>query len=213
MVASYRLIKYNHTQVTITYLVTVTDTNGCVDTTSILVTAEPKPTASFTLETSPACEGISADFTNLSIGASSYLWNFGDGEQSTEINPTHTFPYGNTYVIILTAYSLGSCSDTTSFPITAGDFESYFNLIPPTVLTPNGDGMNDLFKVDLPSEVSNCTSIQVFNRWGMKVYDSYGQNSGWGGRTTAGEMVPEGTYFYIIEINSIIKKGSLTLMK
>ncbi len=201
------------TQVTITYLVTVTDTNGCVDTTSIIVTAEPKPNASFSVITTPVCEGISAEFTNLSFGSTTYLWDFGDGEESNEINPTHTFPYGHSYVIILTAYSPGSCTDTSTFPITAGDFEDYFNLIPPTILTPNGDGMNDLFKVDLPSEVSNCTSIQVFNRWGMKVYDSNGQNSGWDGRTTSGALVPAGTYFYIIDINGISKKGSLTLMK
>ena len=71
--------------------------------------------------------------------------------------------------------------------------------------------LNDLFKVELPYGIGNCVDITVFNRWGMKVYDSHGQNSGWDGRTTAGEKVPEGTYFYIIEINGITKKGSLTL--
>jgi gliding motility-associated-like protein len=200
------------TQVTITYIVTVTDSNGCIDTTSILVTAEPKPTAIFTLETAPVCDGISAEFTNLSIGATSYLWNFGDGEQSAEINPIHVFAYGLSHTVILTAYSFGLCSDTTSFVINTGNFEEYFNITPPTVLTPNRDGMNDLFKIDLPDGVGNCTDIKVFNRWGMKVYDSYGQNSGWDGRTTTGTKVPEGTYFYIIEINGITKKGSLTLM-
>ncbi len=200
------------TQVTITYFVTITDTNGCIDTTSILVTAEPKPTANFTLETTPSCEGISADFTNLSIGASSYLWNFGDGDQSTEIHPTHIFAYGSSATIILTAYSLGLCTDTSNYLISTDNFEDYFNLTPPTVLTPNRDGLNDLFKIDLPDGVGNCTDIKVFSRWGIKVYDSYGQNSGWDGRTTAGTRVPEGTYFYIIEINGIVKKGSLTLI-
>jgi len=199
-------------QVTITYLVTVTDTNGCIDTTSILVVAEPKPTASFTLETTPSCEGISAEFTNLSIGASSYLWDFGDGNQSTEINPVHVFEYGTSSIIILTAYSLGLCSDTTTFKINTNNFEDYFTITAPSVLTPNRDGMNDLFKIDLPYGIGNCTDIKVFNRWGMKVYDSYGQNSGWDGRTTTGAKVPEGTYFYIIEINGIVKKGSLTLI-
>jgi len=200
------------TLVTITYGVLVTDSNGCTDTTSILVTAEPKPTASFTLETNPVCSGIAADFTNLSTGASSYLWDFGDGNQSNDINPSHVFEYNSLSTIILTAYSLGLCSDTSSYPISTDNFEDYFNITPPTVLTPNRDGLNDLFKIDLPDGVGNCTDIKVFNRWGMKVYDSNGQNSGWDGRTTAGEKVPEGTYFYIIEINGIIKKGSLTLI-
>ncbi|PCI95775.1 MAG: hypothetical protein COB15_11820 [Flavobacteriales bacterium] len=200
------------TLVTISYFVTVTDTNGCSDSTSITVVAELAPTADFSTVTSPACEGIVAEFTNLSIGASSYLWSFGDGDQSTEINTTHTFAYGSPYTTILTAYSLGLCSDTASWVINTGNFEDYFNITPPTVLTPNRDGLNDLFKVDLPYGIGNCVDITVFNRWGVKIYDSHGQNSGWDGRTTAGEKVPEGTYFYIIEINGITKKGSLTLI-
>jgi gliding motility-associated-like protein len=200
------------TQVTITYIVTVTDNNGCIDTTSILVTAEPKPTASFTQETAPTCDGISVEFTNLSIGATSFLWNFGDGDQSDEINPTHVFAYGLPHTVTLTAYSFGLCSDTLSVVINTGNFEDYFNITPPTVLTPNRDGLNDLFKIDLPDGVGNCTDIKVFNRWGMKIYDSYGQNSGWDGRTTTGTKVPEGTYFYIIEVNGIVKKGAVTLI-
>jgi gliding motility-associated-like protein len=199
--------------VTITYTVIVTDTNGCKDTTSILVTAEPKPIADFSFVTSPSCDGILADFTNLSIDAASYLWNFGDGDQSSEINPSHVFSYNSSSDVILTSYSSGLCADTISYPITSGDFEDYFNLNPPSVLTPNGDGLNDLFKVDVPFGIGQCVNIEIFNRWGMKVFDSNNQNSGWDGRTTAGIKVPVGTYFYIIEINGITKKGSLTLME
>ena len=200
------------TQVTITYFVLVQDTNGCLDSTSILITAESKPEADFSFVISPSCDGILADFTNLSIGATTYLWNYGDGNQSTEINPSHLFSYNSSATVLLTSYSLGLCSDTATKPITTGNFEDYFNVIPPTILTPNGDGLNDLFKMDLPFGIGSCASIMVFNRWGMKVFDSNGQNSGWDGRTTAGIKVPEGTYFYIIDINGITKKGSLTLI-
>ncbi|MCB0400849.1 MAG: gliding motility-associated C-terminal domain-containing protein [Flavobacteriales bacterium] len=201
------------TQVTITYTVVVTDTNGCKDTTSVLVNAEPKPTADFGMETTPYCDGILAEFTNLSIGSSTYTWDFGDGEQSTEINPEHLFLYGNTYTILLTAYHAGICTDTATMPIDPGAFEDYFSIVPPTVLTPNDDGMNDLFKMDFPEQISGCVNIQVFDRWGIKLYESQGLNSGWDGRTTAGSKVPDGTYFYIIEVNGMVKKGSITLMR
>ena len=204
---------FTTTQVNITYIVTVQDTNGCTDTTSVLVVAESKPNADFTVAPSPSCDGMLVDFTNLSTGATSYLWNFGDGDQSSEINPSHIFDYGSAATVILTSYSLGLCSDTSSYPISSGNFEDYFNLIPPTILTPNGDGLNDLFKMDVPDEISNCVNIQIFNRWGMLMYESNGLNEGWDGRTTAGEKVPVGTYFYIIEINGITKKGSLTLLE
>ena len=201
------------TQVTITYFVTVTDLNGCTDSTSLTVVAAPRPTADFTQITTPVCDGISVEFTNTSVGALSYLWSFGDGEQSIAIDPIHTFAYGNSYTTVLTAYGVGTCSDTANFAINTGNFEDYFNPIPSTVITPNRDGVNDLFRVDLPDGIGNCTDLLVFNRWGVKIYESFGQNGGWDGRTTAGLEVPDGTYFYILEINGMIKKGSLTLMR
>ncbi|MDF1672158.1 MAG: gliding motility-associated C-terminal domain-containing protein [Vicingaceae bacterium] len=201
------------TQVTITYLVTITDTNGCVDTTSITITAESKPTSAFTADLNPLCEGVLAEFTNLSTGAISYLWDFGDGETSTEISPNYIFPYGSNSTVLLTAYSGGICPDTSSLVINPDNFDDYFNIDPPKVFTPNRDGMNDLFKLDLPNEVSNCTNITIFNRWGIKLFDSQGLNIGWDGRTTAGVKVPVGTYFYIIDINGLTKKGSLTVLE
>ena len=189
---------FTSTQVSITYTVIVQDTNGCKDTTSILITAEPEPVADFSFITSPTCDGLLADFTNLSVGAATYLWNFGDGEQSSENNPSHNFNYNSSAIVVLTSYSTELCADTSSLPVTTGNFEDYFNMDPPSVLTPNGDGLNDLFKMDMPSGMGQCVSITVFNRWGTKVYDSNGQNSVWDCRTTAGEKVPEGTECYII---------------
>ncbi len=204
---------YTSTTVTITYTVTVQDTNGCIDTTQITVTAEDKPNAAFTVETIPACDGILAIFDNTSTGADSYLWLFGDGSQSNETHPTYTFTYGSSFTTILNAYSTNGCVDTAMFNISSLSFEEQFNLTPPSVLTPNRDGHNDEFKLDLPEAISACTNIEIFNRWGMKVFESKGQNIGWDGRTTAGEEVPDGTYFYIVDVKGIVKKGSITLMR
>ena len=204
---------YTSTTVTITYTVTVQDTNGCVDTTQITVTAEDKPNAAFTVETTPACDGILAIFDNTSTGADSYLWLFGDGSQSIEIHPTHIFAYESSFTTILNAYSANGCLDTTSFNISSLSFEEQFNLTPPSVLTPNRDGFNDEFRLDLPEAISQCTNIEIFNRWGMKVFESKGQNMGWDGRTTTGAEVPDGTYFYIVDVKGIVKKGSITLMR
>ena len=76
-----------------------------------------------------------------------------------------------------------------------------------------GDGINDVFRLDLPEEIGHCTEIKVFNRWGALIFASNSQNVVWNGRTGSGKMVPDGTYFYIIDINGITKKGSITLMK
>ena len=202
------------TGVTITYTVTVEDVlSGCLDSTAITIEVFDKPTAELSVETNPACEGVFVELTNLSTNASTYLWRFGDGVESTAINPSHTFSYGGNFTSILTAFNVAGCFDTVTFNISSGSFEEQFNLIPPVVFTPNGDGINDVFKLDIDETIAACSNLQIFNRWGSKIFESVGQNVAWDGRTAAGEKVPIGTYFYIIEINGIIKRGTLTLLE
>ena len=202
------------TGTTVTYVVTVEDVlSGCLDSTAITIEAFEKPVAEISVETTPACEGVFAEFTNLSTNASTYLWRFGDGVESIAINPSHIFSYGGNFTSILTAFNEAGCFDTTTFNISSGSFEEQFDLIPPVVFTPNGDGINDVFQLEIPEPIATCTNFQIFNRWGSKVFESVGQNVAWDGRTTAGEKVPIGTYFYLIEINGIIKRGALTLLE
>lgn len=83
-------------------------------------------------------------------------------------------------------------------------------IIIPNVFSPNGDGQNDLFKV-----VGNFTKldVKIYNRYGQLIYESIQLNEGWNGRTTAGTLCNPGTYFYIIDTDEEIFKGSLTLLR
>jgi gliding motility-associated-like protein len=204
---------YTNTTTTITYTVIVQNVSGCMDTSSITITAVDKPTADFTIESLLSCDGILVNFNNQSLFGNTYLWNFGDGQQSTLVNPSHVFNYGTSIITILTATSINGCTDSYSLPIINGNFEDLFNLTPATVFTPNRDGFNDLFRLDLPKDMGTCTNVQIFNRWGMLVFEAINQNIGWDGRTTTGTEVPAGTYFYIVEVNGIVKKGALTLFR
>ena len=83
-------------------------------------------------------------------------------------------------------------------------------IIIPSVFSPNGDNNNDLFKVTghfIQSET------KIYNRFGELLFKSTQSNEGWNGKTTAGSNAPDGTYFYIIEIDQKIYKGSLTLLR
>jgi len=204
---------YTNTTTTITYNVFVQNVSGCIDTTSITVSAVDKPLAEFTFETSLACEGILVNFNNQSLLANSFVWNFGDGQTSTLVNPNHVFNYGTSNNTVLTATNLNGCFSTFSLPIVNDNFENLFNVTPSSVFTPNKDGFNDLFRLDLPKDLGTCVNVQIFNRWGMLVFEAINQNIGWDGRTTTGDEVPAGTYFYIVEINGITKKGALTLFR
>ncbi|MCW3104104.1 MAG: hypothetical protein JWO09_2544 [Bacteroidetes bacterium] len=64
------------------------------------------------------------------------------------------------------------------------------------IFTPNGDGQNDLFSI---AGLQNDEKVVVFDRWGMKVAEFSGENSGWDGRTTAGENCVDGVYYYILQ--------------
>lgn len=88
-------------------------------------------------------------------------------------------------------------SDTLRIYITpCEDFEPVF----PTVITPNGDGKNDLFVVyNLEKIYPNC-QMTIFNRWGNVVYESTGYDVPWDG-TFKGEKLPMGTYFFKLELN------------
>ena len=65
-------------------------------------------------------------------------------------------------------------------------------------LSPNGDGVNDVWELPILDEFPNA-SVQIFNRWGTLIYEQRnGYNKPWDG-TYEGKFVPIGTYYYIID--------------
>ena len=88
-----------------------------------------------------------------------------------------------------------------------------FSAVPPNVFTSNDDGEKDFFEIELNSEVEECASFVVFNRWGQLVFESNGNSIKWNGKKDSGRKAPEGTYFYIIDLNGVIYKGALSLFR
>lgn len=91
---------------------------GCADTTLQNITVAPGVVAAFTHNAQPGCAPLDVDFVNNSTGATTYLWDFGDGTTSTDPVPSHTY-VNNTFfldihTITLTAYSPAGCQASTS---------------------------------------------------------------------------------------------------
>lgn len=82
-----------------TVSLTINDT--IVQTKTDYITVYPNPVAGFVY----VQNSFVVDFTNISINAVSYLWDFGDGESSTEENPTHVYAQDGSYEVSLTATS------------------------------------------------------------------------------------------------------------
>jgi len=65
-------------------------------------------------------------------------------------------------------------------------------------ISPNGDTDNDYFDLQL----LDVKSLSVFNRYGLKVYSKANYRKEWYGETDGGKQLPDGTYYYVIELNS-----------
>ena len=91
---------------------------GCADTVTVPITVAPGVVAGFSHNAVPGCAPILADFVNTSTGATSYLWDFGDGGTSTAVNPTHTYVNTSLFLAIhtvtLTAFSPAGCQSTAT---------------------------------------------------------------------------------------------------
>lgn len=116
---TYTFINDGDTDSTVVVTMVAHNGNGCSDTATMSFVVHPQVTAGYTLNTTPGCAPLDAVFTNTSMNANSYVWDFGDGDTSTLLNPTHTFVNNTlsiqTYTITLVASdSITGCSNTYS---------------------------------------------------------------------------------------------------
>lgn len=87
----------------------------------------------------------------------------------------------------------------------------------PNIFTPNGDGINDIFRMTLIK--NSCFRGYIFNRWGGLVFESSHINTGWDGTVQGiGEAAPEGTYFFMFEYCKFdgttgTKEGTVNLIR
>ncbi len=68
-------------------------------------------------------------------------------------------------------------------------------------ISPNEDGVNDLWIIGGLQNYPN-NLVQLFDKWGDKVFEQRGYDNKWGGRGLNGSEVPDGTYFYLIRLNA-----------
>ncbi len=196
-----------------TYTVTVTDNNGCTNTATAIVTASGSSSivADFGVFYEFSCDGgATVTFVDSSSGATTLLWKLSDGTTSTASNFSHKFNFGQTFTVTLIA-SNGGCSDTTVQTISIPAMNNFI-LNTPNVFTPNNDGQNDCFLVKVGNNLEKCIQLTIFDRWGLRMYETE-NGICWDGRTSAGSICPEGTYFYIVKIGDTESSGSVTLLR
>ncbi len=160
----------------------------------------PNPTADFTTDPSPSIVTLlnpTFDFIDLSFDASTWDWNFDDGNFEVIQNPTHTYADTGYYDVQLIVSNTFGCSD--SIIKTVRVKPDFFFAIPNT-FTPNGDGLNEFFHPgSIVGAVEGDYSFYIFNRWGELIFEGHDLTDGWDG-TYKGKVVPTGTYVWRIEV-------------
>jgi large repetitive protein len=177
---------------------TVTDNVGCVGSTTLLnyVTVYPLPVANFSAYPQPATIlDNEVDFTDLSIGAVSWIWSFGDDDSASVLqNPSYAFQDSGTFYVQLIVTSAYGCQDSIELPIIVQ--EDYAIYIPNT-FTPNGDTHNDLFFPQGIGIDPEHYTMYIFDRWGNLIYQTSQWPGGWDG-TYNSRLCQIDTYVYKI---------------
>jgi gliding motility-associated-like protein len=199
-----------------TYSLTVTEPiAGCTSTDVVLITLDVMPTAQFSATPNSGTNPLVVVYTNTSLNATASAWFFGDGNTALNNNsPSNTFLSSGNYTTMLIVSASGvGCIDTTYFSI---EVHGAVSLVIPNIFTPNGDGVNDVFKVNAEGIIYfNC---KIFDRWGLNIYEINDVAQAWHGKTNGSALVADGCYYYTIEAtdinnNQLHEKGSITLIR
>jgi gliding motility-associated-like protein len=203
-----------------TYNVTVIDDNGCQGTTTVNVSDIAGPTASFVADPSNADINVQINFNDFSIGATHWYWTFGDGADDNIQHTTHTYPFPGTYPVILYVQDDFSCRDSVSLNVVVNPL-FYFYI--PNSFSPNGDGINDIFKPEIIGlHPENGYKMQIFDRWGNQVFYTEDINEGWSGSIDGQDYIANKRqadvfvyYIYVKQVSGQDKEyiGNIIILK
>jgi gliding motility-associated-like protein len=166
------------------------------------------------------CKGWAVRFNyNVPAKADSIRWDFGDpssGLDNTSVqpDPLHTYSRDGNYTAALTIFH--DNGEDTVLQKNVSVSKRYCDLFIPSAFSPNGDGLNDVFRLIHGDHITRF-NMEVFNRWGQKIFSSANIKEGWNG-LYHGIPQPAGLYIWNIvydtrQLKNQRLKGILTLTK
>lgn len=185
-----------------TVSVAITSPIGCqTDTTfTNLIEVRPSPTAAFTYSPSELSNfNSTATFTDQSLDAARWSWDFSGLGTSSQQNPVFTFPDTGRQVVQLVVVHEFGCTDTT---LAVLDIIPQIRYFLPNAFTPNNDGANETFLGKGVMEGATNFTFTIWNRWGELIFQTNDPEEGWNGRkNNTGEPSPNGVYVYVVKFN------------
>lgn len=155
-------------------------------------------------------------FTSSEPGMISYFWDFDDGTTGNLFEENHEFTQEGQYNVWHWVTNSAGCTDSAEIDITVNPVTGIYI---PNAFTPDGDGINDVFRVEGAGLAEDDFSMQIFNRWGELIYESRQLSTGWDGTVNGqGEIVQTDVYVYAVQAKSVLNevytlKGHISLLK
>jgi gliding motility-associated-like protein len=170
------------------YTLLATDHVGCTDQKSIELIVSDNPVASF--HGTDTLEMHAGDLLDAGEGMASYKWNTGDSTNSLVIESEGVY--------WLEMISQVGCigSDSVYVKLVSEEIPE-FEIYVPNAFSPNGDGVNDVFRVVADGSRIEDLKLRIYDRWGGQVFDSSVMENGWDGKKN-GKDCPGGVYVYKI---------------
>ena len=185
-----------------TYVVNITDSSGCIISVNDTISAIPAPPLVADFIANPIATTLFnplIDFTDLSTGGSSVVWDFGDGTiDSSFTSSNHEYPSDQvgTYVVWQYIENDLGCQDSIQSEII---IKSDYALFAPNAFTPNGDGLNDYFFPEGFGIDKENFDLYIYNRWGDVIYETDDIESPWNGMANGSDKVCQtGVYVWMI---------------
>ncbi|MEI7829727.1 MAG: PKD domain-containing protein [Prolixibacteraceae bacterium] len=195
----------------------VSSVTGCTD--SIFhpkyITVHPNPKASFTMDHDIVYnDAPQVIFTDQSIDAINYYWDFGDKTHSREKDPIHSYAVVGKRKVIQTVYNQFDCQDTTSKTVLV----AFSRIFAPNAFSPSASKEIDrTFLLSSEGIMKEGYHLTVLSRWNDIVFECKNEIKGWDGKMTNGNYAPSGNYIWILECFDFLgrphrQSGSLTLV-
>ena len=185
-----------------TYILTVTDGQGCSMTDTFVVSqpaqmtlalSSPAVIAGYNISNFGGNDGSIELTVNGGTSPYTYVWSNGSTTQNLDGLPAGTYS-------VTTTDANGCVAEGVITLLQPLD------LAMPTGFSPNADGQNDFFVVQGLEAFPN-SRLEIYNRWGNLVFDADNYNNKWFGENNNGDHLPDATYFVILSVNG----GEITL--
>lgn len=196
---------------------TATAANSCGSVSGSAVVAQTDPGSGIVASVVSGFAPLSVQFAHNGPAGN---WDLGDGTLAAGSNVGHVFSLPGTYLVTLVVEADG-CSFTDEVAITvlqqgAVVTEEVSFIGMPNVVTPNGDGINELW-TPISQRIVRL-EILIYNRWGQQVASIDKPGQGWDMRGPSGDPVADGTYFYTLNAwggdgVDHVRTGSFTVLR